>query len=211
MNSIIHLNWNNTTHMLSFEITGYCLLVLAVLILILISRLLLRRKDRIVEMNIEISGSPKVVFKLKRDYSNLYIANRIYVELVTRKTALPFEEEKDVIVEIYDSWYKLFALVREEMKTVQGQFLQKKDSGAVLVILTTELLNKGLRPHLTKYQAAFRRWYEQALKNQAYSEKSPQQIQEQYASYQELVEDMREVNKILTNYANQLKQFIEGV
>ena len=61
-----------------------------------------------------------MTFKVKRNTENLFIANRIYLELVTRKAALPFDEDNDVIVEVYDSWYTLFSTIREEIKNVPG-------------------------------------------------------------------------------------------
>ena len=60
------------------------------------------------EMEVEISGSPKLKYKVKRNSDNLYIANRIHIELTTRKAAIPIDEKNDFIIEIYDYWYKLF-------------------------------------------------------------------------------------------------------
>ena len=212
MTSIIQLDWNKTSHTLNLEISTYLLLFLGVIVLIAIIRFLVTWKNntQVVEMEIEISGIPKATFKLKRDYSNLYIANRIYVELITRKVTLPFEEDKDVIIEVYNSWYQLFALIREDMKTIPGHFLQKKHSGAELVALNAKILNDGLRPHLTTYQAAFRRWYEAEIKDIKSAQLSPQEIQEKYPKYQELVEDIKKANLVLVDYTNNLKQFIEG-
>ena len=65
------------------------------------------------EMEIEISGSPKAKFKVERNNDNLYIANRIYIELTTRKAAIPIDENNDVIEEVYNSWYKLFGIIRD--------------------------------------------------------------------------------------------------
>lgn len=151
-----------------------------------------------------------IEFKVKRNTENLYIANRIYIELVTRKAAQDFEEGKDVIKEVYDSWYDLFKIIREEIKTVPGQYLQRHDATEALIGLTTAILNQGLRPHLTTYQAKFRRWYTEALNDEANRGKSPQEIQREYPEYDALVADMRKVNGLMKAYAEDLKGLIKG-
>lgn len=149
-------------------------------------------------------------FKVKRNTENLYIANRIYIELVTRKVALDFEKDKDVISEVYDSWYTLFKIIREEIKTVPGQYLQRHDATEALIGLTTEILNQGLRPHLTTYQAKFRRWYAGALNEEANRGKSPQEIQRGFPEYEILVADLERVNGLMKAYAEDLKGLIKG-
>jgi len=68
--------------------------------------------------------------------------------------------------------------------------------------------NKGLRPHLTRWQARFRQWYGEALKKSP--DKSPQEIQRDFPQYRELVEDLIRVNKQLVEYANFIKQIAQG-
>ncbi|MFW6047163.1 MAG: hypothetical protein ACOCP4_05205 [Candidatus Woesearchaeota archaeon] len=185
------------------------------LVLLLVIAYFIRRKLKennfpIVEMDVEISGTPRTKFKAKRDDSNIYIANRIYIELITRKAAIPFDEKEDVIYEVYNSWYKLFGIIRDEIKNVPGHFLRTHKSTNALIGLTTKILNEGLRPHLTRYQAKFRKWYEAELDKNSSIGKTPQQIQSEYEYYTELVEDMKRVNKILIDYAAELKKLIEG-
>jgi hypothetical protein len=208
---IIRLDFDYSNLALQLELGGVLLLVIIFIIgFLFISKQKNKTKFKLIEMGVEISGTPKVMFKVKRDYSNLYIANRIYIELITRKAALLFEEDKDVIIEIYASWYLLFGLIREEIKTIPGHDLQSTHSGSALVSLTTKILNDGLRPHLTTYQAAFRKWYEVEIKKTASAQLSPQQVQEQYPKYQDLVADIKKANLVLVDYTNNLKQFIEG-
>lgn len=175
-----------------------------------IFKLLKNKKFPLVEMDIEISGSPKVKFKVKRDDSNIYIANRIFIELVTRKAALAIDEEQDVIVEVYDSWYKLFGIIRDEIKNVPGHYLQSHYPTTELLGLTTKILNEGLRPHLTKYQAKFRKWYTKELENESNKNLNPQEIQQNYESYSELIKDMKMVNLTIINYSEQLDKLIKG-
>ena len=161
-------------------------------------------------LEVEISGTPKMVFKVERNYENLFIANRIYIELTTRKAAIPIDETQDNIEEIYDSWYHLFGIIRDEIKTVPGKYLKDHDPTRALIGLTRKILNEGLRPHLTEHQAKFRKWIEVAKKDSANANLSPQEIQKKYPDFTNLVTSMKAVNLILANYANELDKLIKG-
>ena len=209
---ILNLAFDYAKPELIIETDWFFLIALFVLVIIII---LLKRGLKswnfpIVELEMEISGSPKAKFKAKRDDSNIYIANRIYIELVTRKAALPIEEDKDVIAEVYDSWHNLFGIIREEVKNVPGHYLRSHVSTKALIGLTTKILNEGLRPHLTEYQAKFIKWYKEELEKDSSKNLSPQAIQQKYDKYSELITDMKNVNQILINYSNELKKLIEG-
>jgi len=145
---------------------------------------------------------------IQRSYENVFIANRIYIELVTRKTVIPFDKENDVITEVYDSWYTLFTIVRTEVKNVPGDIIRTGKLTKGFIELTTKILNEGLRPHLTMYQARFRKWYKEAEADTSNKGKSPQEIQRLYPQYPELVASVGQVNEILQQYSNELHKFI---
>lgn len=147
---------------------------------------------------------------VQRSYENVFIANRIYIELVTRKTVIPFDKENDVITEVYDSWYTLFTIVRTEVKNVPGDIIRTGKLTKNFIELTTEILNKGMRPHLTRYQARFRKWYKEAEADENNKGKSPQEIQRLYPEYDALVASIGGVNGILQQYADQLHSFIHS-
>jgi hypothetical protein len=161
-------------------------------------------------LEVEISGIPKVTFKVERNYENLFIANRIHIELTTRKAAILINENDDSIEEIYQSWYNLFNIIRDEIKTVPGKYLKDHDPTKALIGLTIKILNDGLRPHLTEHQAKFRRWLENAKKEPANKNFSPQEIQMNYPDFTNLVSSMKAVNLILANYAAELDKLIKG-
>ena len=161
-------------------------------------------------MEVEISGTPKMTFKVERNYENLYIANRIYIELTTRKAAIPIDENNDSIEEIYDSWYNLFGIIRDEIKTVPGKYLKDHDPTKALIGLTRKILNDGLRPHLTEHQARFRKWLEKAKKEPNNESLSPQELQIKYPDFVNLVTSMKIVNSILAKYAEELDKLIKG-
>lgn len=186
------------------------LAVVLVFIFFIINRYVLKNRNRWQNLEIEISGTPKAVFKVERNFENLYIANRIFIELTTRKAAIPFDEESDVIEEVYNSWYKLFGIIRDEIKAVPGKYLRNHDATKSLIGLTQKILNEGLRPHLTQYQAKFRKWLKENKNKPEYIHKTPQQIQRDYFEYEELVKSLKEVNKLLIDYSNELDKLIKG-
>jgi hypothetical protein len=125
----------------------------------------------------------------KRD-SDIIIAKRnVYVELITRKAALQINKD-DVIVEIYDSWYELFNLIRNELKRLpvpHGELAEH----------FKKMLNAILRPHLTAHQAKFRTWFESARRNPKYQTLSPQEVQRKFPGYQVLMKSLAETNQAL--------------
>ena len=165
----------------------------------------------IAEMEITYKiGEQEVKYKVIRNFINLEIAHRIYIELITRKAAIEIDENHDVIEEIYDSWYSLFQITREEIKKLSGNVLEKNQYSDALIQIAADVLNKGLRPHLTEHQARFRRWFNHELTEVGNNFKNLQEIQKKYPDYENLIKSMKEVNLILINYATQLKKFIKG-
>lgn len=186
------------------------IVIITIIMLLTIFRKLIFRKLRWHQMEVEISGTPKAVFKVERNEDNLYIANRIYIELTTRKAAIPIDENNDVIEDIYDSWYKLFGIIRDELKALPGKYLKHHDATSALIGISRKILNDALRPHLTEHQAKFRRWIENAKNDPVNASKSPQEIQQLYPDFQNLVSSMKSVNTTLINYATELDNLIKG-
>lgn len=153
-------------------------------------------------------GGVEMEYEIIRDYQNIEIAHKIYIELITRKAAIEIEKEKDVIVEVYNSWYSLFQITRNELKSFSGKLLMENNTSQELVRLLTDILNIGLRPHITEYQARFRKWYSEQLKKN--EDKSPQIIQEEFDETDDLWQSMKEVNQTLIDYSKQLKKIIDG-
>ena len=213
---IIRVSFQKSNPSLTFETSW---LAIYIGIVLLIGHLILwkifskriRAKWFVKETTISIKTS---VFeyqnKVERSWENLYIANRIYIELITRKAAIPFDQQHDVIKEVYDSWYTLFTSIRLEIKNLPGQFINTRNSSNELIDLTTSILNSGLRPHLTEHQARFRKWYQEQLDMPQNKGKTPQEIQQDYPKYNKLVSSMRDVNETLCVYSFQLKKLING-
>ncbi len=146
--------------------------------------------------------------KIRPNREALQIAHRARIELVTRKAALPFDEEHDVISEVYDSWYQLFREMRALARECPAQQYRNDENVRDLVDVIVLSMNRGLRPHLTKWQARFRAWYTQELQSSA--GEAPQVIQRRFPDYGELVADLKQVNTALVEYAEFLERLVGG-
>lgn len=160
------------------------------------------RKFTIDRAELGLSG-PTII--IKPNIEDQQIAYKLWVELSTRKIGLPIDYDHDVIVELYNSWYEFFKLTRELIKDIPVTKIKDKDTQAI-VNLSIDILNEGLRPHLTKWQARFRKWYDVQLELPDNIKKSPQEIQSSYDDYQQMIEEIRLVNKKLIKYRNLLER-----
>ena len=153
-------------------------------------------------------GRQKVKLRANRD--DLKVAYQLWVELSTRKVGLPIDYDDDVIAEIYDSWYQFFGITRDLIKDIPPSKLRSGESIQGLIQLSIDVLNEGLRPHLTRWQARFRRWYENELAKPENLLIEPQELQKRFPRYAELKTDMEIVNARLMYYRGQMKMFVFG-
>ena len=217
--SIFIIAVDKSNYHILFDFNIITLIIIAVLLFIgyLIFKLY-KNKNNLVSKNIEPveitlnTGAGSIKYRIIRNYANLEIAHKLYIELITRKAAIRIDEKNDIIVEIYNSWYDLFKITRKELKNFNGDLLESNPQSKELIRLATDILNKGLRPHLTKYQARFRKWYfEQLEKDKSKKEsdkRTPQEIQKDYYKYDELISSMKKVNEILIEYKNKLEEIL---
>lgn len=163
----------------------------------------LRGQD--IELNIALGGIGSV--KIKPNHESKQIAHKAWTELITRKAGLMFEPENDVIVEVYNSWYCLFGEMRNLIKNIPASQIKNEDT-QLLVSVLVDSLNKGLRPHLTKWQAKFRKWYDNELEKEENNDKTPQEIQKTYPFYNDLIYDLIAINAQMVSYANEIKKIV---
>ncbi len=150
-------------------------------------------------------GNQKI--KLSPNVTDQQIAYKIWVELSTRKIGIPIDVTNDVISELYDSWFNFFSVTRELIKDVPVQKFRRNDTEKI-VNLSIEVLNQGIRPHLTLWQARFRRWYENQLRLEENADVYPQDIQKNFPQFLELVHDLLKVNKQLINYRQKMYEIV---
>ncbi len=148
-------------------------------------------------------GVGNQTIKIKPNNIDSQIAYKIWVELSTRKIGLSVNKDEDVIVEVYSSWYQFFGVTRELIKGVPVTKLNRKETQDI-VQLSINVLNHGIRPHLTTWQAKFRRWYEIEVESTTEGDKSPQSIQKSFPEYDELITDLLLVNQKLIKYRNMM-------
>lgn len=199
--SIIGISLDNWVNV-NLSINWVALLVLILLVVIAtwvikkVAPLFGTRSISIDQASIGI-GNSSITLKLnKKDQE---IAYKLWVELSTRIIGLPYDEENDVITEVYDSWYSFFNIARDLLKEIPAERLAYSGE---LVELTQKVLNDGLRPHLTKWQAKYRKWYKEAGEGEG----TPQDIQKQYPEYTELVKDLKKTNQAMINYKDLMYQ-----
>ena len=182
------------------------LIILTIILVILLDKIWKWLKNKIKSLNeitideIELGIGSNSKVKLKYDSRDRQIAYKLWVELSTRKIGLEFEKGLDVISEVYDSWYEFFKIARELLKEIPVEKIQD-DKETSLVEISIQILNKCIRPHLTKWQAKYRKWYENELEKNKEKQISPQEIQKEYEYYDEMVEDILNVNKKIKEYS----------
>lgn len=190
----------------TYSLDNVLMICLLVFLIIVIIRLIydfmnrkVKKKLKVVNMSVSIANIGNIELELDNNISK--IAHDAWVEIMTRKVGIEFEEDKDVIVEVYNSWYKLFGIIRDLLKEVDSL---NNENVKRLENVLLDVLNKGLRPHLTTWQAKFRKWYDN--KCQSNLEKTPQEIQKEYEEYDELVTDLKNVNRQMMQFAKELEK-----
>lgn len=152
-------------------------------------------------------GIGKNSITIKPNETDRQIAYSIWVELSTRKIGIPIDLNDDVVAEVYDSWYSFFGVTRELIKSIPISKV-RKDSTGKIIGLSIEVLNEGLRPHLTKWQARFRRWYESEMEGA--KGEAPQDVQRRFQQFSELEDDLMEVNRALMLYRGKMYDLLTG-
>lgn len=205
--------WDPSTYSFSFYISIWlaALLVASIVALLVFRWLWGGFSIRNFEIDQAEIGVGTHKFRFRPNLNDRQVAYAIWVELSTRKIGLPIDLDHDVIVEVYDSWYSFFSVTRDLVKSIPVTQV-KRSSTQAIIKLSIEVLNEGLRPHLTQWQARFRNWYERELKryDKATSRTvlDPQQIQAKFPQYDELSADLQRVNQALIRYRAKMKELV---
>lgn len=146
--------------------------------------------------------------RLRPNYSDLQVAFQFWAELSTRKIGIPIDHEHDLIIEVYSSWYEFFRSSREMLKSIPASQVKRKEATQEIVHILVKILNEEMRPHLTQWQACYRQWWDTACKNPDYSSLSPLELQKQFPQYQELMDELIQINKKLVVYKETLGKMI---
>jgi hypothetical protein len=210
---LFSLVWDENAWSISVRASGWLIIVLVLVFLALLvwrwwAGSFTLRSFEIDQAEIGVGTSK---FRFKPNLTDQQVAYAIWVELSTRKIGLPIDLDHDVVAEIYDSWYNFFSVTRELVKTVPATQLKRAGTQAI-VKLSIEVLNEGLRPHLTQWQARFRAWYQRELKRYEESKDSevldPQVIQSKFPQFMELRTDLLRVNQALIRYRTKMRELV---
>lgn len=154
-------------------------------------------------------GKQKIFCRPNR--TDRQIAYEIWIEASTRKIGLPIDFNDDVIVEVFDSWYKFSGIIRNLIKQIPARNLNR-DYTKMVLELTVDVMNLVLRPHLTRWQARFRFWYNNELRkhNTDGNEQvlDSQTLQARFPDYEELKADMQKVNALLIAYKDKMHELV---
>lgn len=175
--------------------------ILLIIVLLVIIRVVKKRPNNI-EIDQVTLGIGDNTVSFSYDIKDREVAYKLWVEMNTRKIGNTFVED-DIIVEVYNSWYSFFQIARELLKEVP---IRKVKQASPLIDTTTDVLNIGLRPHLTKWQAKFRKWFSSELEKSGNEGKTPQEIQQSYPQYADLIEELHKANEKMLEYKRLLKK-----
>lgn len=192
---------------ISITVSGYLVGGICIILAVILGWRILRYRLKSYEINEAEFGIGNQKIKLRPNTTDLQIAYKVWVELSTRKIGLPINLDNDVLIEIYGSWYEFFSVTRELIKDIPATRFRRKGTER-LIRLTINILNSGIRPHLTQHQARFKRWYERSVNDPQRVELSPQEVQKEYPGYDELANDLQFVNQRLIKYRNRMHSFI---
>ena len=135
------------------------------------------------------------------------IAHCVWVDLSTRKIGLEIDINNDVLTELYQSWFKFLTATRDEIKRLPISEMDCENTQNILWLLI-EIVNDGIRPHLTKWSARFRYWYKH-LEDESKGI-SPQKLQTQFPQYDELVADLLRANNDMIVRRDHLYNLVTG-
>lgn len=153
-------------------------------------------------VDIDSKGCICTHFKINNEDKK--IARKMYIELSYRKAGQEIDLNNDVISEIYDSWYSLFKKMRELLSELNSN----KHLSQELYAIGDSVLEDTLRPHLTKWQARFRKWLKD--NEDKYIGVEPQDIQKKYPKYRDLISDLLRTNKSLIAFTDSLGKLTRG-
>jgi hypothetical protein len=159
---------------------------------------------RVTKANFKFAGWGQVEICPDNDVAK--VAHNAWVEISSRKGAIPFDPDYDVIVEVYNSWYELFRALRDLAKSIPPDAVRANGDAAVLAEVLLNALNRGLRPHLTRWQARFRRWYEANQNNERFASMTPQEVQRQFPDYRALLADLERINAGMIEFTEELRR-----
>jgi hypothetical protein len=123
----------------------------------------------------------------------------LYVELITRVAIQPLNDDQGLLREALTSLYKLFDITRQILREAGPDVGASKNSIGGYAI---DVLNKGLRPFLSKWHPLLQSW--EAKREPSIS---PKEHEKNWELEPKLRQELHELTEQLNVYAEQLAEF----
>lgn len=120
----------------------------------------------------------------------------LYVELVTRIAVQSLEVDQGLLREALNSLYSLFGTTREILKEAGPDVGASRESVGGIAIA---VLNKGLRPFLSKWHPLLQAWEAKSP-----ADLSPKEHEQNWSEEPKLQDELAKLRKDLEQYANAL-------
>ena len=136
------------------------------------------------------------------DSTERYAAWSLYVELVTRISVEPLHEDEGILREALNSLYSLFKTTREILREAGPDVGASHNSVGGIAIT---VLNRGLRPFLTKWHSILEVW-----ETQRPSGVSTKEHEKQWLEESKMRGELEDLRQELNKYAQALAK-ISGI
>lgn len=156
------------------------------------------------EITVPIAGGSLTLNIAKNDRQAAW---NIYTQLSTRVAAVEFDESFDSAYLVHQSLYKMFDLIREEISKIPVERV-RGDKSDNTVVFYMDILNKGIRPHLSKWHLpleAFVKTEREKHPNESYFE-----IEKKFPLRKELIESLKAMNIRMNGYSKSLLMIAKG-
>lgn len=142
-------------------------------------------------------------------------SNEIYIKTVgtfikSKRTLFLFDKSHDNIRDVIKTYYSVYEFIRNNLE------LLDPEADSELYNISTDLLKK-LNQFLTKHQSDYRRWYGKIVEDDIIKcengsdivvhKTTIEHVQEQYYRYDEILNDIQEINKYMKR--KELTKFFE--
>lgn len=156
------------------------------------------------DIDLPVAGTTITVNIAKNDR---LAAWRIYTQLSTRIAATDFNEEYDSALLVHGSLHKVFELIREEIASIPVERF-KKDRSANVVKFYMDILNEGIRPHLSKWHIPLSKFVENEEKS--HPNQSILEIEKRFPNRKELIDSIKAMNKRMKWYSEELLKIAQS-
>jgi hypothetical protein len=143
--------------------------------------------------------------KIKPSFEDLQVAYKLWIEISTRKLGNKIDKNYDLIKKINESYYEFFKIARNILKEIPVEKITNKETQKIISLLL-DILNQEIRPYLTKWHPEVEKWYRDNLEN--YKNLNPVEFEQKFPKYNELMEDLLQLNQKIIELNNSLQNLI---